>query len=361
MMVSYLLEALANQPELNVTHLNLSVSIQSDQIGRLSFKKILRLAFICLKLFKLLVFERPQLALLIPAPSKKAAIMRDLPLVTLLRLFQIPRIFHWHAYGLGVYCKHLKPGFWKHLMHWNYDQAQASWILSSRLEEDAKVFQPDSIKIIPNGIPDDFETIAQTLMAQRQMRLRTRISNPNANNPNINLLYLSALSEEKGLFTALETLRQLNDHTTARLVIAGTFADTATQQAFESFCQRYPDLQIELAGFVEGDAKKQLLEQSDLLLFTGTYPYECQPLTLIECLSAGLPFTALNWRGIPDLVPTGLSFLVDKPTPEAFAAQAKHILELDCFEQLRNHYLSRFTRAHFQQNVIASLERSPLR
>ena len=82
-----------------------------------------------------------------------------------------------------------------------------------------------------------------------------------------------------------------------------------------------------LPGAVDDTAKQRLFESADAMLFPSVYPFEAQPLSIIEAMSHGVPVVAYDTGGVRDLVVDGVNGrLITPPDPagltDALAALA---------------------------------------
>ena len=112
------------------------------------------------------------------------------------------------------------------------------------------------------------------------------------------LLYLGWLDKEKGIFELLAASLSLSKKHLFRLLIAGR--GNAEVQA-RAFVQSH-DLEnvIEFVGWVEGEAKQELLTKSDILILPSWA--EGFPNAIIEAMAAKLAVVVTTVGNIPDLI-----------------------------------------------------------
>lgn len=118
----------------------------------------------------------------------------------------------------------------------------------------------------------------------------------------LELLFLSNLQREKGLFTAATTARSLADQgIRVRLRCAGSWRSSGDEAAFrDEYARELRDGTIALVGFADADAKSQLLSTSHFLLLPSEL-LEGQPLSIIEAMAAGVVPITTRGGGIQDL------------------------------------------------------------
>jgi len=201
------------------------------------------------------------------------------------------------------------------------------------------------ICIIPNGLPLDLDPQS---VAPKSL--------PTAGP--LHLLYLSNLIESKGYLTLLAACRIL--HHERGLPIhchfCGNFIETSVDQGEALHAAKNHFFQLLGAwdlgdvvtyhGVVQHAKKEQLLQQAHALSLPTTYPWEGQPICIIEALAFSTPVIATPHRGIPEQVLDGYNgFLV--PADASQIADAVVRLAQDPHRYQR---LSRQARQHFEAN-----------
>lgn len=129
--------------------------------------------------------------------------------------------------------------------------------------------------------------------------------------------FLSALSLEKGLGRAIETLRLLRGRgVSAQLSLAGAASDPQAQALIAQAEQEFASALV-VRGLLRGADKAHFLASLDYFLFPSLYPHETQSLVVPEALSAGIPVIAFDHRFVGEvlgegglLVPTAANFSV---------------------------------------------------
>lgn len=143
----------------------------------------------------------------------------------------------------------------------------------------------------------------------------------------LRLGFLGALSLEKGLGRAVETLRVLRGRgVAAELALAGAPHDPAMHKTIDAAAQEFgPALRV--CGVVQGPDKARFLAGLDYCLFPSLYPHETQSLVVPEALSYGAPVIACDHRFVAEVVGQG-GFLVS-PADDYAAAAANWIQQGD--------------------------------
>lgn len=124
-----------------------------------------------------------------------------------------------------------------------------------------------------------------------------------------NVLFFSNLLPEKGIDVFVDVATAMSDAKGAKFRAAGA----STDEQFLSQLMARSGGDVEFVGAVTSSHDRgALFEWADVLLFPSRYPFEAQPLTIIEAMSFGVPTIAFDIGGIADLIEderTG--FLVD--------------------------------------------------
>lgn len=129
------------------------------------------------------------------------------------------------------------------------------------------------------------------------------------------IVYVGRLSKEKGIENIAGAAKLLPEYT---FVVAGNGPDEKMLEGIEN---------INLKGFVSGDALTELMGNAKLLLLPSVC-YENCPLSILEAHSLGVPVVTMNSGGMAELVKNGITgTLVDEPTPEGIAKKIKETIE----------------------------------
>jgi glycosyltransferase involved in cell wall biosynthesis len=288
-MVAALIEGLRKDSRFQVVHIDPRLSRSNDEVGQKSFGKLMRLAWACARALAARLREGPMVLYYVPAPGKKTPVVRDWIVLLICRCFFQKIVLHWHAVGLGAWTTAQPGTFTSYFTHRALDQADLAIVLAPELADDAKIFRPRKVAVVPNGIPDPVTSeLAPKLVVK----------------PQHDVLFLGLGSEAKGLFVSVEAVRLANTFSSQRFrfTFAGSFASPEDEQRFVKLMQSAGDW-IRRVGVVSGLAKATLLRESDVLSFPTQYPHEGQPLVLIEALAFDLPIVTTRWRSIPGMLP----------------------------------------------------------
>ena len=205
----------------------------------------------------------------------------------------------------------------------------------------------ERVRVLPNGVEDPFQ------------------GTPPARQPHdgpLRVTYLGTLHRPKGFVDAIEAARLLaQDAQAFRFRFAGTWLEPADEAAGRAAAAGLAN--VELLGVVEGEAKRRLLAESDVLVLPSAYPYEGQPQVILEAMAAGLPVISTRRAAIPDMVVDGVTgLLVPESAPAAIAAALRRLAadpagRLRMGRVARQKYEEAFTAAACAARLVEILDR----
>lgn len=137
----------------------------------------------------------------------------------------------------------------------------------------------------------------------------------------LRVLYLSNLVHGKGYKELLSAYKMLDPETQSRIRLdfAGGFSDSEEQRLFVADINSLPN--VTFHGVVKGDEKEDLLRQAHVFCLPTYFPYEGQPISILEAYASGCCVMTTNHAGIFDVFEPGLNgFEVMKKSPSSIAA-----------------------------------------
>lgn len=365
--------------EIECYHVDARYSETLEDIGSFRFAKAWLVVRYCIEAIWCRIRYQVTTFYYVPAPGKRAALYRDWIVMLLCRPFFRDFIHHWHAVGLGDWLRREGSWFERWLTHRLLGHASLGIALAIPSMRDALWFTTQRVELVANGIPDPCPDFDQGIAARRKARLGIReklLAGAIVANDDVLLdeagkdadvfrvLYLAHGLREKGVFDALEAIaiaqrrsKEAKLGVRFHLTVAGEFPRDDERVEFETRIAK-PDLVgvVEYAGFVAGDRKKQLLEQSDCLCFPTYYHAESFGLVVVEAMAAGMTVVTTRWRAIPELLPSEYPGLIPIRSPEAAADALERALLRDDSELLRRHFIVHFT----EQQHVETLQRALL-
>ncbi len=203
-----------------------------------------------------------------------------------------------------------------------------------------------SVFVVPNG--RDFDFAPPTEVAKSDTTVR--------------ILYLGNLFETKGVFDVARAIPQVRAAgCQVEFVFAGSCNNPHVKETLET-CQREQGADIvKLPGSVVGQAKLDLLLNSDILVFPTYFPFEGHPWVIVEAMAAGLPIVSTDHAAIRESVEDGVNgFLVEKQAPDDIADKVISLcrdgdLRRRMGKASRELYEAKFTEAKMVEHMTIAL------
>jgi glycosyltransferase involved in cell wall biosynthesis len=176
---------------------------------------------------------------------------------------------------------------------------------------------------------------------------------------------MSSLARGKGIQRLIEAFALLRSRLPdTRLNIAGTWTEPSTETEVRSLLERERlGATVTFYGNVDGAAKRAFLESGALFCLPTSYPYEGQPLVLLEALAAGLPVVSTRHAAIAHTIEDGRTgrLLNTNCTAQELAATLGEVLAdpvalANMSAAARQAYLSRYTLETCHTNLCAAFE-----
>jgi glycosyltransferase involved in cell wall biosynthesis len=246
-----------------------------------------------------IIFRRPECIYLSTSRSKLGAI-KDLAVITLARLVKVPVINHLHGITFASFRESLGP-LYGSVVDWAYGYIAASIVLHEKLMTQYARYPAMKIFVVNNFVD-------------------TEISLANATRPDIsgsiNVLFLSNLVPEKGLFELIDSIKILLQEYPQRiyLKLAGRYlpgAGLSARQVEERFLQSIEDVSaIRYCGFAGATEKKELLAWAHVLALPSYMKEEAAPLAVLEGMAAGCYLIVSDFGVLPQLVEDAIASVV---------------------------------------------------
>ncbi|MBA3285877.1 MAG: glycosyltransferase family 4 protein, partial [Nitrosopumilus sp.] len=280
-------------------YINLTTAYQLNEIGKNSKNKYLRTLNILISVFHLTSKKKYDLCYL-TLTAKGAGFLKDLFVVLLLKITRQNIIYHFHNKGVADN----KASNIKKILYRFVFKDTKIILLSPKLYFDIADFvKPKDVFYCANGIPE-------IKLIIKEKRITT-----------CNLLFLSNMIEQKGIFILLEACKFLKKKNLLfNCHFVGAWSDV-TEEGFNNTVYEY-NLQdhVFVHGPKYGKEKQRFFQLADVFVLPTFYDNECFPLVLLEALQFNLPIVSTPEGGIPDIVIEGeTGFLIPKKNSTALA------------------------------------------
>lgn len=329
----------------DTTYINLATASSLADIGKSGLKKV----FVIVKLWYqvLLALKSQNFKLCyLTINSKGPAWFKEIGIVALVKLFQVPIIYHYHNKGVS---ENATSVIKKKLYRFQFKNTK-NILLSPLLYQDISGFVKESeVYYCPNGIPEA-SLIHKQATAPKIPKVPT-------------ILFLSNLIESKGVFVLLEACVLLKEKQIPfRCVFIGGEGDITASQFQDKVMQLNLQDEVEYQGKKYGVEKEAAFVEAAIFAFPTYYKSECFPLVALEAMQYTLPVISTFEGAIPEVIIDGVNgFLVPQQNVEALADKLEILIRNP---ELRNEmglagtkmYEEKYTLEIFEKRLLAILQ-----
>lgn len=142
----------------------------------------------------------------------------------------------------------------------------------------------------------------------------------------VHIGFLGRIVEEKGVEYLVDGFRQ-NEDASARLLLAGDFAEIAGGSVIESVKNRIgSDSRIRILGKLDSEDIANFYASLDIFALTSINSFEAFGITQVEAMMSGVPVIATNLPGVRrPILETGMGLVVPPKSSKAIADAIKEI------------------------------------
>ncbi|GHA57627.1 glycosyltransferase [Pontibacter akesuensis] len=249
----------------DITIIDTSQAASAEDFGKFSFKKIISI-FNYVKCIILKV--KPKSVCYINLTPHGFAFYRDVILLQSLKLKRANITVHLHTNTLASKNKSLL----KLLLN------SVKVIVLNKYQLNSLSFLPN-VYLLENSLPNQNSRSFEETWEMK---------------PNFSLLFFSNISEEKGIYEAIEIYKGLKPLCpNIQLKVAGGFLDLEAKTFLEQEIKHDPNI-LYLGVVNEEDIKVRLFSEASVFLFLSKPFYEASPLVYIEALMFGLPIVSTS-------------------------------------------------------------------
>jgi glycosyltransferase involved in cell wall biosynthesis len=333
------LKAMGNEVE--HVHLDTSDRRGLANVGKFDFANLWLAAVHATKYLWLLITRRPKVVY-VPISQAWLPFLRDCLFLVPAKLMRRTVVIHLHGGYFGTFFRQTT-ALMRSIIRFSLADAARAVVLGKKVECAFQGILPlDRIRIIPNGIPDLFNT-----------------SRSNEGNQSCDVLFLSTLMADKGVLDLLRALLCVHERIgSVRSIFAGEWYSELDRKVAADVITAFPnDSRPEFVGAVDPLRKRDLLKSSAVFVFPTFYPFEGHPYVILEAMAAGLPIVSTNWACIPEMVEDGVNgFLIEPRNVEMLAASicsllTNHELRLKMGAASRERFLREFTFETFADKM----------
>jgi glycosyltransferase involved in cell wall biosynthesis len=278
----------ANFENIKIYHVRMAFSQSMAVVGRFSLFKVVHMFSIVFQaLYSRFKYDVHTLYYM-PGGSNSVPVMRDIFILSFLRLFFKKTIFHFRAAGVSEVVAR-QPYLFKKMAQLVYHAPDLAIHLSALNPNDGGYFKAKKVVVIPNGLED---AALPYLPIHRK------------NKEFVTILYVGLVQETKGLVVLLEAAKILHDKgNKIRVNIVGDYGTPTFKEQALTFCKENNlEKVVIFRGEKKGHEKWQYYIDADVFCFPSFYESESFGNVLVEAMMFELPVVGTRWRGIPDLI-----------------------------------------------------------
>lgn len=242
---------------------------------------------------------------------------KDILFFFLLRKYLDKTVVHLHG-GAGLKVLFRKYVFLKRINQFYYDRLRNVIVLGPSLKEIFDGFNiSEKLSVVYNYASDslstDIKTIEDKFSEERILKI----------------LFCSNLIRSKGFEDLLDSLDFLNKEELRKIqiVVAGATPSKIEENILKKYISRFPNT-ILFVGFIDGEEKVFHFQNSNIFCLPTYYPYEGQPISILEAYASGQVVITTDHSGISDIFQNKYNgFYVNKRCPKSIADSIKLCLE----------------------------------
>lgn len=227
-------------------------------------------------------------------------------------------------------------------------------IVEGKLNNDmfSKYVDEKKISIIPN-FADDYLFVSSEEINQKFK-----------NNNILKVLYLSNLINGKGYNELTEGYILLEDNLKKKIEISfvGGFESNSLKTNFLEKIKPYSNINY-LGNFIDGEEKRKLYNKTHIFCLPTYYPFEGQPISILEAYSTGCFVITTNHSGIPYIFQNDINGLAVETKSSISIAHTlkKCIMNLERIQTiaLHNNEMAelKYRKSIFQKSVLETLKK----
>lgn len=287
MMGKYLRDSKEINESFDCHFINLSASTRVDEVGKMSFRKVVFMFTNLWQIIRTVIKEKPNVCYLTPTSNMGAAFLRDFILIKSLGMFRINIVLHFHNKASTASIKNRLYNF---LCKAFFKGVKVILLGEELYAEKSSYLKRENVYFCPNGIPSS--------------GVSNRLST-NQNRP-VRFLFLSNMIKEKGVYVLLNACRILKQRNYQFYCdFVGDWKDISKHE-FNAIRSEFGiEEEVTAYGAKYGSEKTIFFEQADVFVFPTYYHAETFGLVLLEAMDYSLPCISTDIGAIPSIIEHG--------------------------------------------------------
>lgn len=331
-------DILNQQPEYKVGVINTSYSRFDEAIGKFSFHKLFFNLSFYPKAYKIFSHK----TIYVTPGQTFFGVVKYTAFILVSALLQREVIIHVHGNHLGNEYKTLT-GIKKKIFYYLLSKTTKGIVLSASLKGNMTPFIAESkVYVLPN-FAEDYLLKTTTKKSFEKLQI----------------IYLSNLMEEKGIFDLLDALTLLEENNIPyKAKIAGAIDYTQKEEIEKRFSTLSHTAYV---GIVKGNEKTDLLHWGNLFVLPTYYKMEGQPISILEAMATGNVILTTQHAGIPDVVKDSVhgQFFKKRNPQDLYKSliyYSDNMEEVSKISQANKVYFKEnFTRLQFKERLLEIL------
>lgn len=322
-------EILENERRFMPGRINMSFPDFNDKVGAFSIKKLLFFVGINFKALKVLSFDK----IYITPGQSYYGILKYAVIILLSSLLGKELIIHVHGNYLHQQYETLK-GLKKTIFKFLISRCNKGIVLSDSLRKNLSLFiNPESIFVIPNFAEDNL------------------LGSNNEKSDDINIIYLSNLMEEKGIFQFLEAMEILNENS---IKFNAKVAGDIDQTLRHDLLKRMGKINnLEYLGIVKDGEKQDLLNWGTVFILPTFYRMEGQPISILEAYATSNLVLTTNHAGIPDIFEDEVNgYYIEKQSATSIVQKIEFLNKNKAILKTIGVKNKRYAQSNFSQDIF---------
>lgn len=296
MVGKYILESEVVSNHIEAEYFNIATAANLEDIGKLSLKKLTTVFSLINRLRQKVREFQPDYIYYTPNATGMP-FYKDWLVVTSLKMMGCKVVAHYH--NKGVVTRQYK--WMDNILYKSFFKGLKVILLADALYPDIqKYVKREDVQVCGNGVPDIEQTIKRS------------VPDPNVSYP-LNILYLSNMMEEKGVYQLLEACALLKKRGKPFVCrFAGGWKDIS-EDAFRDKAKALglavstpgnatTDADVVALGPQYNEDKILCLKNANIFVFPTYYHNECFPLVLLEAMQCQLACISTNEAAIPEII-----------------------------------------------------------
>jgi glycosyltransferase involved in cell wall biosynthesis len=329
-MIAQILAELGSDSRYRTEHLAFGFTPDLSKVRQPHFSKVLELAKVYWRIFKLLLrCGRADLLIYPSGGPENVPVVRDILLLPAVKVLGKNLWVQFHAAGIAERLR-LHNGPLERFLRFAYRGVNGAIVMAEFNRHDPEALRIPRIKLLPHRLVD----------------LNCKEELPDFSVRPLRILYAGHLCSEKGIPQLLEAFAGISArHSELRLVLMGECLPPYSSATFEESCRQLGiSEKVELTGLLTGEKKTAQFRSAHFFVFPSIAPYESFGLTMVEAMMWGLPMVVSDWRGNREVAgPPAIFFEVGPSMSVALTQAMFRLME----NPLRWETVARETRERF--------------